>query len=148
MAPSPDQPRLSVLSALRRSDTPLRDEIRDDLSNLFGTVQLGAAVDLTDFPYVMRSVLNYGMSDVSRLAVTEAGSASAIRDLRAAITAHEPRIVPKTLAIAPVESNSQQVAHFTITAEMRADPVHLELAFDAHVDIGAARVSMSAVKVA
>lgn len=148
-----DKPRLSVLSALRvaraSGSSGLREEIRADLSNLLGTVHLGASVDLSDFPYVQRSVLNYGMSDLSRLTVSEAGSGVAMRDLRAAITAHEPRIVAKTLSIVATttEDSARQAAHFSITAEMRADPVDLELAFDAHVDVSAARVAMSAVKV-
>lgn len=148
-----DKPRLSVLSALRVAEpsgaSGLREEIRADLSNLLGTVHLGASVDLADFPFVQRSVLNYGMSDLSRLTVTEASSGVAMRDLRAAITAHEPRIVSKSLSIVAMtaEDGARQAAHFSITAEMRADPVDLELAFDAHVDIAAARVAMSSVKV-
>lgn len=145
-----DKPRLSVLSALRVGKSlGVREEIRADLSNLLGTVQLGASVDLSDFPYVQRSVLNYGMTDLSRLTVSEAGSGVAMRDLRTAITAHEPRIVAKSLSIvaASPDEGAQQMGHFTITAEMRADPVDLGLAFDAHVDLAAARVAMSTVKV-
>ena len=149
MSSASGQPRLSVLSALRPATASVREEIGGALTGLLGTVRLASAVDLSGHPAVARSVLNYGMPDISRLTVSETGNAQAMRDLREAILAHETRIEAGSLIIEAVASEEtvRQTVQFRITAELRADPVELEIAFAASADAGTARFSMSDLKV-
>ena len=43
----------------------LRDAVKRDLAWLFNTTHLAASQDLSDYPYVEQSVLNYGLPDLS-----------------------------------------------------------------------------------
>ncbi len=47
----------------------LRRELSLDLGNLMNTVRLDATLDLDDWPYIRKSVINYGFDDLSSLSI-------------------------------------------------------------------------------
>lgn len=157
MAAGKDRLRLSIMSLFRQPpqgsggslDAVMRDEIKEDISNLLGTVHLGAAVDLTDFPYVRGSILNYGMPDLMSKIMSEFGTAQVQRDLREAIRLYEPRFDSKRLVIQAWEDagDGRQHVGFDIRSEMRADPVDVSVFFSAHVDTGAQKVAVAKLQV-
>lgn len=158
MAAGKERLRLSVLSLFRAPSTAgspggaevmMRTEITDDLSNLLGTVQLGAAIDLTDFPYVRKSVLNYGMPDLMRLTLSDLSSSQVQRDLRETIELYEPRLDPKRLVIQAREdaADGRQHVSFDIRSEMRAEPVDVSVSFSARIDPGAGKVALAGLRV-
>jgi len=139
---------LSSRSIERRhgaSQSTLREHLAQDLGNLMGTIHLEAAQSLAGLPYVQKSVLNYGMLDMTRMTTEDFKSGTLTRDLRAALLAHEPRLIAETLVIKlrSLKADEQQRISFDITAEMAARPVDVPLEFVAEIDTGAGKVALS-----
>jgi len=123
----------------------LKDHLAQDLGNLMGTIHLAAAQPLEGLPHVQKSVLNYGMQDMTRLTTEDFKNNSVMRDLRAALLNHEPRLIPETLVIKLRSNNAdkQQRIAFDIRAEMAARPVDVPLEFVAEIDTGAGKVALT-----
>jgi len=139
---------LSSRSIERRegaSQATLRDHLAQDLMNLLGTIHLDAAQSLDGLDHVRRSVLNYGMQDMSRLTTEDFKKSAVVRDLRAALLAHEPRLIEETLVISlrSKSADNQQRIAFDVRAEMTARPVDVPLEFVAEIDTGAGKVALS-----
>lgn len=139
---------LSSRSVERRegaAQSTLRDHLAIDLGNLMATVNLEASIPLTGLDYVRKSVLNYGIPDMSRLTVEDSRNQTLAADLRTALLAHEPRLIAETLRVSlrKPEADSQQRMAFDITAEMAARPVDVPLEFVAEIDTGAGKVALS-----
>ncbi|MFT4150236.1 MAG: type VI secretion system baseplate subunit TssE [Paracoccaceae bacterium] len=143
---------LSARSIERREgagQATLRDHLAQDLANLMTTIHLQAAQPLDGLDWVRKSVLNYGMQDITRLTADDFRSARVARDLRDALLAHEPRLIAETLNITlrSAETDENQRISFDIQAEMTARPVDVPLEFVAEIDMGAGKVALSNLKV-
>ena len=79
--------------------TRLRESVLRDLAWLLNTTNLAAAQDLSRYPQVASSVLNFGMPDLSGTSVAGTDSATLERALRQAIVDFEPRILRHTLSV-------------------------------------------------
>lgn len=143
---------LSSRSIERREgagEARLRDHLAEDLANLMSTIHLDAALDLAGHEHVRRSVLNYGMQDMTRHTTDSIRDVRMMQELRAALLAHEPRLIAGTLEIRLRRSDedaNQRIA-FDVTAEMAAKPVDVPLAFVAEIDVAAGKVSMADLRV-
>ena len=140
--------KLSLRSIARREgadqDT-LRNHLASDLSNLLATIHLEATLDLSGFDHVRRSILNYGIQDMSRLTAENAKTNQVVASLREQLLMHEPRLIPETLSIKlrKSEADSQQRIAFDVSAEMTARPVDVPLEFVAEIDTGAGKIAVS-----
>lgn len=127
------------------SQSKLREHLAQDLSNLMGTIHLEAAEDLEGMDWVKRSILNYGMQDMNRHTTDNFKDKKVIAGLRAALLAHEPRLIPESLVVKVREEEAdrgQRVA-FDIQAEMTARPVDVPLEFVAEIDPAGGKVALS-----
>lgn len=160
MTEDPHRLRLSLLtlfrpasgSASRRDEDILREEVGQDLAQLFATTDLAAALDLSAHPHVARSVLNYGIPEMSRLTISDQGLARAQKDLHQALIRHEPRIAPASVRIQPrdgdpPETDGRQHLAFDIAADLRVEPVEMAISFAARIDLAASRVAAVDLKV-
>jgi type VI secretion system protein ImpF len=139
---------LSQRSIERRhgaTQTTLREHLAQDLGNLMGTIHLEATQSLDGLDYVQKSVLNYGMQDMTRLTTEDFKSKRIERDLRATLLAHEPRLIAETLVIKlrSQTADQKQRISFDITAEMAARPVDVPLEFVAEIDTGVGKVALA-----
>lgn len=139
---------MSARSIERRegaSQTTLRDHLALDLGNLMSTIHLEAAQDLTGLDRVRKSILNYGLQDLTRLSTDDARIHKLARDLREALLTHEPRLIASSLKVnlRKIDSGATQRIAFDIDAEMAARPVDVPLEFVAEIDSGAGKVSIS-----
>lgn len=123
----------------------LRRHLLEDLSSLLGTINLETTQELADFPFVQNSVLNFGILELSRTSTDDINNAALLRDLKAALLRHEPRLVDGTVQVAlrQVEADSRQRVAFQVTAEMTAQPVDVPLEFVAEIDVGVGKVALS-----
>lgn len=143
---------ISSRSKMRRDgvdETTLKAHVQADLGALMNTIQLGAAVDLTDAPHVERSVLNYGFRDLSDITARDLNSSSVVASIRRSLLDHEPRIVPETLdvQVADRSGNTQHRLEISVTAELMSDPVDVPVSFEAEVDLGAGKLRMRSLRV-
>jgi type VI secretion system protein ImpF len=141
---------LSQRASLRQrgaNEAALKRNLNIDLDHLANTVNLASVVDLDRYPAVRRSVLNFGMDDLTHLTVDSSDILSLAAALRAALIAHEPRLVPDTLRIERRETdedNTQRIG-FHAHAEMKCRPVDIPLEFVAEIDVGSGKVELHGV---
>jgi type VI secretion system protein ImpF len=143
---------ISRRSKIRRDgvdETTLKAHVQADLGALMNTIQLGAAIDLSDAPHVERSVLNYGFRDLSDVTARELNSTAVVASIRQSLLNHEPRIVPETLEVRVADGSgtTHHRLEISVTAELMADPVDIPIDFDAEVDLGAGKLRMRALRV-
>ncbi|MDN3719129.1 type VI secretion system baseplate subunit TssE [Roseibium salinum] len=126
------------------SEHALLAEVRRDLQSLLNTVNLNSAQDLSDFPEVATSVLNYGLPDLSVHVVDTARIDSLADDIREALVRFEPRMDPRTLQVTRDDNTDSDTfkVRFVIKAEIRCDPVRVGSEFIADVDPAYGRIKI------
>ncbi len=143
---------LTVRSRERRHGTDertLRNELGLDLANLMNTVRLDAMLDLDDWSYVRRSVVNYGFEDLSSLSSSSMTTAAIKQAIHKTIVTYEPRLIAQTIEITVAEDDGNdpdQRLRFNISADLVGDPVDIPLDFIAEVDIGAGKMQMKRIR--
>lgn len=123
----------------------LRECIKRDLAWLLNTGNLSDVQDLSDYPLVAESVLNYGMLDITGQSASNADTGSLERHLRQVILCYEPRILRNSLRV-HVVTNDEMLANalrFEIEFDMWAEPVPERLYLKTEVDLGSGLVSLS-----
>jgi type VI secretion system protein ImpF len=127
----------------------LRRHLSSDMASLMNTIALDAIVDLDDAPYVRRSIINFGFSDLSTMSQSQFAATDVAKFIRETLIRHEPRLIPGTIDIT-VNVDAQSVSQrltFDISADMVATPVDVPLSFMAEVDMGAGKMQMTRLKV-
>lgn len=128
------------------SPARLRECVRRDLTWLFNTTSLSSIEELGDVPDVLRSVLNYGMPDLSGRTASSVDVRSLEQLLLRVIWDFEPRLIKKSVKVAIVV-NEQLMNHnamvFDIEAELWAQPLPLRLFFRTEIDLENGGVNVS-----
>jgi len=120
------------------SATRLRDCVTRDMSWLLNCVSLDASLELGDYPDVARSVLNFGIPDLTGVALSGIDADVLQRRVRDAILAFEPRLTASTLRVtvnALSKRMDRQALIFNIESEMWAQPIPLNLYLKTEVDL-------------
>ena len=118
----------------------LRAIILRDLSWLLNCTNMTSSEDLADYPEVERSVLNFGLRDLSSQTTdsvrTAAGNLE--RMLERAIKTFEPRILGKTLKVKilpPKTDRAVGAVTFEIEGMLWAQPLPLSLYLETELDM-------------
>ena len=124
----------------------LREVVQRDLASLLNTVNLEAAENLDEYPMISRSVLNYGIPDLTGLPSSNLDPVMLERVVRQAIWDFEPRILRHTVrvrVVADPESMNHNAVTFYIEGELWAQPMPIRLYLKSEIDleIGQIRVS-------
>lgn len=116
----------------------LRAALLRDLAWLLNTGHLETVQDLDDYPEVRRSVVNYGIPDLTGLTVAGADVVRIEKAVRQAIIDFEPRVAPDSLKVA-VEATEGQSARralvFRIEGELWAKPTPQALYLKTELDL-------------
>jgi type VI secretion system protein ImpF len=139
----PDKVRESadkrVLSSQR-----LRESVRRDLAWLLNTTSLASVQDLSDYPEVERSTLNFGIPDLTGKTASSVDPAALVRLIRRAILEFEPRLLRNSVKVQVLTSDSHNVnaVSFGIEADLWAQPLPLRLYLRTELNLedGEARV--------
>lgn len=143
---------ITTRSKERREGTTeesLRRHLSNDLASLMNTISLDAVEDLSDYPYIQKSIVNFGFGDLSSLSDKGYAASEMSRFIRDTLIRHEPRLIPSTIEI-NVNKDAQSVTQrltFDIAADMVASPVDVPLDFVAEVDMGAGKIQMTKLRV-
>ncbi len=123
----------------------LRELVLRDLASLFNT-SAPAHIDFSGAEHARRSVLNYGLPPLSGQSMSALDARLLQTQVRDAILAHEPRILPGTLQVEALVL-AEQVEHHNqlslrISGQMWAQPVPLELLLHTDVDLETGRIAV------
>lgn len=114
----------------------LREAVLRDLAWLLNATSLDSAVDLESYPHVARSVLNYGMPDMTGCIGLD--RAELARRLRRVILDFEPRLTRSSVKVRAETddegSHPGNTLRFHIEAELWAEPVPIQLFLKTQVD--------------
>jgi type VI secretion system protein ImpF len=121
----------------------LRECVQRDLSWLLNTGNLAVVQDLSRYPLVARSVLNYGMPSLAGRMVTSVDVRITAKRLQEAIANYEPRLSRVQVTPEPSKESDEMTLSFKIDAELWGQPVaqHLVLRTSIDVDTGDVRIS-------
>jgi type VI secretion system protein ImpF len=130
-----------VLSAAQ-----LRQSVQRDLGWLFNAIRLGALQDLSPYPEVARSVVNYGFPDLAGRTISSVDVAALERTLRGVIWDFEPRLLRDSVRVT-LSRDDEQAGHnalrFDIEADLWSDPIPIRLYLRTEIDLEDGRVRVS-----
>ena len=117
------------------STSRLREAVLRDMNWLFNATQ--SSDDLSDYPEIRRSVLNYGLPAVSGRPASSLDLTDLARALREALLFFEPRLVPHTVRVfaEPNSENSHNVISFRMEGQLWAQPIPLEIYMRTDMDL-------------
>lgn len=144
-----DEAGLPIVTSSRAAgrgidERALREALKIDLTNLLNTTNLASTLDLSIYPAVRRSVLNYGVDDLVSLTIGSTAVSELTESLRQALMAYEPRLVPGTLTVTrhEIPEDVGQRIGFHISAELRCRPIDIAVEFVAEIDIGSGKLEL------
>ena len=115
----------------------LRAGTRRDLGALLNATGLGSVQDLSEFPQVQRSTLNFGMPDMSGRTASGTDVKELERTLVRVIQEFEPRLLPGTLSVKGIVADqmNHNVMTITIEAELWSQPLPQKLLLRTELDL-------------
>jgi type VI secretion system protein ImpF len=138
--------RRTVVTTRRSlSDNALRKLLAEDLGNLLNTVDLeSAAPELVEgLDRVRKSIVNYGLPDITHRVIGEARISELKEELRETLLRYEPRLLKRGMEVRQdPEGSDERKIRFVVHADMRADPVPTSVEFvtDVEFDTGEVRI--------
>lgn len=122
----------------------LREIIQRDLSWLLNTTNTESSFDANALPCVAKSVLNFGLREVSGEFSTAERAEKIRRSIHRAISTYEPRIIEGTVdvSLSPDDEAGDMTVALIIRADMWAQPLPLELYLRSQVDVTTGEVSV------
>lgn len=116
----------------------LRAAVLRDLSWLLNTGSLAQIEDLEWYPEVARSVVNFGMRDLSGITASSLMIDDLARAIREVILFFEPRILPDSLRVQVLKEDEQMnmnAVTFVIQGMLWAQPMPLQMFMKTEVDL-------------
>jgi type VI secretion system protein ImpF len=115
----------------------LRDGVRRDLAALFNATSLETVEDLTDYPNVQKSTLNFGMPDLSGKTASGMDLSELERALSRAIHQFEPRLLEETVKVSSdmYDAKSHNLMIARIEAELWSQPLPQKLLLRTELDL-------------
>lgn len=122
---SDDEPYKAVESREQRvlSFQKLKQSVIRDLEWLLNAGCLEATTDLSDYPEVKNSVLNYGVPDLTGTTVSNVDDVTLTQMLRQRIIRFEPRLLPRSLKVRVTNKEAHNTVIIEIEGELWSQPV-------------------------
>ncbi|TRX76787.1 type VI secretion system baseplate subunit TssE [Pseudomonas mangiferae] len=140
--------RLTDHEPLMRSETPqermisrtaYRESVLRDLSWLLNTVNAESASDFLGADRARLSVVNFGVPGLSGRQLADDDWMDVEKAIRLAITTFEPRILPDTLQIRVLPTESAYATRNQLSMEIKGqlwcEPYPIELLLRSHIDL-------------
>jgi len=112
----PDKNKESIAQQ-SMSQKEFKDAVIRDLGWLLNSVGMDVCVDLEPYPEVRRSVLNFGLPDISGQTASTVDVKTLENSLKQAIREFEPRIIRNSLRV-KVHSNPDDMSHNSVVFEI------------------------------
>jgi type VI secretion system protein ImpF len=122
----------------------LRQSVQRDLAWLLNANGLGSVQDLSRYPYVATSVINFGFPDIAGKTASGMNTAELERLIRDAIWAFEPRILHDSVRVSSVQAEETTARHntvsFIVEGDLWAQPYPERLYFRTELDLEAGEI--------
>ena len=146
-----DEPDKNVESRAQRvlSINRLRRSVQRDLGWLLNCGNLEVTEDLGNFPEVAKSVLNFGVPDLTGSTTSSVDVKYLERQLRTAILNFEPRLLADALKVtAEIDQQkmSRNAMSFLIQGQLWAQPLPVNLFLSTELDFETGSASLAEAK--
>ncbi|KVZ32066.1 type VI secretion system lysozyme [Burkholderia ubonensis] len=122
----------------------LRQSVQRDLAWLLNANGLGSVQDLSGYPHVATSVLNFGFPDIAGKTASSIDATQLERLVRDVIWAFEPRILRDTVRVNAVQVEETTGRHntvsFIVEGDLWAQPYPERLYFRTEIDLEAGEI--------
>jgi type VI secretion system protein ImpF len=126
------------------SEMELRRVVNSDLLALLNTTTLAAAEDLSDAPEVRKSILNFGFPELAWRTIDDNGLTEIAAEIETALADFEPRFTRKSIKArrdSVVKAGDLRL-RFLVKAELRAQPVNVQMEFVAEVELDTGKIKI------
>lgn len=123
----------------------MRDYLKRDISNLLATIRLEDITDLSAYPNIRTSVLNYGIGDISGMPEKNVRALELEAMVRDALRAFEPRLSPGSVHVDVIEYKEGDMrgqAKMVIDASWTDGVVREALNLEARIDFSSGDISL------
>jgi type VI secretion system protein ImpF len=120
------------------TQSKLREAVRRDLEWLFNAVNLACVQDLKAHPHVERSVLNYGIPDLTGRTSQSVDAGDLERAIHQVIADFEPRILGDTLKVTlrvDGDRMDRNAVTFEIEGDLYSEPLPVQIYLRTDVDL-------------
>jgi type VI secretion system protein ImpF len=120
------------------SEQKFRELLLRDLRWLFNTTALEATEDLSSYPEVAKSILNYGLPQLIGRTSTELEQRNLERHIRDILQRYESRIIPSSVKVRVIKDNektSDSALALEIEGAVRAQPAPFHLLLRTEIDL-------------
>lgn len=139
----PDK-RTEAPEAATMTRARLRQAVLRDLAWLLNATNIESEVDLSSYPDVRSSVLNFGVEALSGRRVSDVDWQELELAIKDAIVAFEPRVLPTTVDVRGITTTSSLDHHNVLSFEIRGQlwsvPYPLELLLRSNLDLESGQV--------
>jgi type VI secretion system protein ImpF len=117
------------------TESTLRREVSRDLEMLLNSVALESSLPMTDAALVRKSILNFGIPDLTHRTIDETGMGDIAEEIKGAIISFEPRLSANSIQVERDTSigTSELKVRFMVRADLTCDPIHVAVEFVADV---------------
>jgi len=123
----------------------IRDGVKRDLVWLMNCCGISAGTDLEEYPEVEKSVLNFGLPDLTGTTVSNLDVDGLERALRNVLQEFEPRILKNTVRVRIVpdeEKMNHNALVLEIEGQLWAQPTPLQILLKTELDLDTGEVKM------
>ena len=126
------------------SELALQRAVGGDVENLLNAVNLAATIDLSEFPDVCQSILNFGIPDIAHRSLEDGGVNDISEELETALKHFEPRLVGETIEVERDRSldDIELRVRFVVTADMACKPLNIPVQFIAELERESGQVTI------
>jgi type VI secretion system protein ImpF len=132
--------RATVRAAI--TEPKLRREVAQDLEILLNTINLESCVELEKFQHVRRSVLNFGLPDLTHRSIDEIAVGEVTKEIAQALSNFEPRLVQDTVQVSrdtSVRAEELKI-RFVVRAELWCEPLNVPVEFVADIELDTGKI--------
>jgi len=124
-----------IANVERFTEAGLRANVRRELAWLMNTTNLESGCDLTPYPHVRTSVLNYGVPDLTGKAQSRSAIQARATRIRQSIIAFEPRLDAASLVVDVRSAEERENAiTFVISGDITAAVTALKTRYVADIE--------------
>jgi type VI secretion system protein ImpF len=134
--------RMAVRTAI--TEPALRREVAQDLDALMNTIAMESSEDLSPFEHARRSILNFGLPDITHRSIDEMSVDDVSDEIKAALIRHEPRLVPASIRVSKdAEINEAELkVRFVVRADLVCEPLNVPVEFVADLELDSGNISV------
>ena len=126
------------------TEPTLRREVSRDLDSLMNTIAMESSENLESFDYVRKSILNFGLPDISHRSIDENAVDNIGEEIRSALIHYEPRLVPQTIRVAKASEfdEAELKVRFVVHADLVCEPLNVPVEFVADLELDSGNITV------